>query len=64
MTDLKLVLTSVLGTKSEFKHSISNLQKLKYPASWFRQQIEDPSIIFGAARKSKYFKNFVSSPKL
>ncbi|CAC5394303.1 unnamed protein product [Mytilus coruscus] len=39
--------------KSEFKDSLSEFQINSYPANWFRQQITDDKIIYGAARKKK-----------
>lgn len=45
------------GSKRDSKQGISNLQKLSYPSSWFRNHITDDKDIFGAAR-SKKLKTF------
>ncbi|XP_063426677.1 uncharacterized protein LOC134710301 isoform X3 [Mytilus trossulus] len=43
----------IADAKSEFKDSLSDFKVYNYPANWFRQQITDDKIIYGAARKKK-----------
>ncbi|XP_076100039.1 chordin-like protein 1 isoform X1 [Mytilus galloprovincialis] len=43
----------IADAKSEFKDSLSEFKIYNYPANWFRQQITDDKIIYGAARKKK-----------
>ncbi|XP_071159124.1 chordin-like protein 1 isoform X7 [Mytilus edulis] len=43
----------IADAKSEFKDSLSEFKIFNYPANWFRQQITDDKIIYGAARKKK-----------